>query len=84
MAAAAIQFAAWLMDLLFGFLTSATKGWLFVISPTFRRQAFARWSRQSQGKTLGEISEGAFGVAGTLALIGATILILTILTRAII
>ena len=74
--AALLQCTAWLMNLLFGFLTSAIAGWFFVISPTFRRQAYARWSRQPQTKTLGEISEGAFGVAGTLALIATTFLIL--------
>ena len=68
--AALLTFAAWIIDLFLGFVSAALAGWFFLISSTFRHQAYARWARQPQTKTLGEIGEGAFGVAGTLALLG--------------
>lgn len=67
--AALLSFAAWIVGLFLGFVSAATAGWFFLLSPTFRHQAYARWARQSQTRTLGEIGEGAFGVAGTLALV---------------
>lgn len=67
--AALLTFAAWIFDLFLGFVSAATAGWFFLISPTFRHQAYARWARQPQTKTLEEIGEGAFGVAATLALV---------------
>lgn len=68
--AALLTFAAWMIDLFLGFVSAALAGWFFLISPAFRHQAFARWARQPQTRTLGEIGEGAIGVAGTLALVG--------------
>ena len=70
-----LTFAAWLTHLFFGLLSATVGGWFFVISGTFRRQAYARWARQSQLKTVEEIGEGAFGVAATLGLVAATVLV---------
>lgn len=67
--AALLSFVAWIFDLFLGFVSAAMAGWFFLLSPTFRQEAYARWSRQPQTKTLGEIGEGAVGVAGTLALV---------------
>ena len=67
--AALLSFAAWIVSLFLGFVSAAMAGWFFLLSPTFRHQAYARWARQPQTKTLEEIGEGAFGVAGTLALL---------------
>ena len=64
-----LSFAAWIFDLFLGFVSAATAGWFFLLSPVFRQEAYARWARQPQTKTLGEIGEGAVGVAGTLALV---------------
>jgi hypothetical protein len=68
--AALLTFTAWIIDLFLGFVSAALAGWFFLISPTFRQQAYVRWARQPQTRTLGEIGEGALGVAGTLALLG--------------
>jgi hypothetical protein len=71
--AALLSFAAWIFNLFLGFVSAALAGWFFLFSPTFRHQAYARWARQPQLRTIGEIGEGAFGVAGTLALVAALI-----------
>jgi len=81
--AALLSFAAWIIDLLLGFLSAATAGWFFLLSPTFRHQAYARWARQPQTKTLGEIGEGAFGIVATLALVALMAATLVALTRTI-
>lgn len=44
---ALLTFAAWLTGLFFELLSVAMAGCFFLISPTFRRQACARWVRQS-------------------------------------
>ena len=62
-----LSFAAWIFDLFLGFVSAAMAGWFFLLSPVFRQEAYARWARQPQ--TLGEIGEGAVGIAGTLALV---------------
>lgn len=71
--AALLSFAAWIVSLFLGLVSAAVAGWFFLLSPTFRHQAYARWARQPQTKTLGEISEGAFGVLATLALAAALV-----------
>ena len=71
--AALLSFTAWIVSLFLGFVSAAMAGWFFVFSPTFRHQAYARWARQRQAKTLGEIGEGAFGVLATLALVAALV-----------
>ena len=45
--AALLSLAAWIFDLLLGFLSAALAGWFFLFSPTFRHQAYARWARRS-------------------------------------
>jgi len=67
--AALLTCAAWIINLFLGFVSAATAGWFFLISPVFRHQAYARWARQPQTRTLGEIGEGAVGVIATLALV---------------
>jgi hypothetical protein len=71
--AALLAFAAWIVSLFLGFISAAVTGWFFLFSKTFRDQAYARWARQPQTKTLGEIGEGAFGVVATLALLAALV-----------
>ncbi len=82
--AALLSFAAWIIDLFLGFLSAATAGWFFLISPTFRHQAYARWARQPQTKTLGEIGEGAFGIAASLALLALVTATVVALARSIV
>jgi len=81
--AALLTFAAWIIDLFLGFVSAATAGWFFLISPVFRQEAYARWARQPQAKTLGEIGEGAVGVAGTLALVALAAGTVVVLARTI-
>ena len=81
--AALLSFAAWIISLFLGFVSAAVAGWFFLLSPTFRHQAYARWARQSQTKTLGEIGEGAFGIAGTLALVALVAATVVALARTI-
>jgi hypothetical protein len=45
---ALLTFAAWLTGLFFELLSAVMTGCFLLISPTFRRQAFARWARQVQ------------------------------------
>lgn len=45
---ALLTFAAWLTGLFFELLSAVMAGCFFLISPTFRRQAFARWAWQVQ------------------------------------
>ena len=71
--AALLSFAAWIVSLFLGFVSAAVAGWFFLFSKTFRHQSYARWARQPQTKTLGEIGEGAFGVLATLALVAALV-----------
>jgi hypothetical protein len=81
--AALLSFAAWIFSLFLGFVSAAMAGWFFLLSSTFRHQAYARWARQPQTKTLGEIGEGAFGVAGTLALLALAAATVAALARTI-
>jgi hypothetical protein len=62
--AALLSFAAWIFNLFLGFVSAAMAGWFFLVSPTFRHQAYARWARQPQTKTLGEIGEGGETLRG--------------------
>lgn len=49
--AALLTFAAWIFDLFLGFVSAATAGGFFLVSPTFRRQACARWVHQRRLRT---------------------------------
>jgi hypothetical protein len=81
--AALLTFAAWTIDLFLGFVSAATAGWFFLISPAFRRQAYTRWARQPQIRTLGEIGEGAAGVLATLAVLAGITATMVALARTI-
>lgn len=81
--AALLTCAAWIINLFLGFVSAATAGWFFLISPTFRHQAYARWARQPQIRTLGEIGEGAAGVVATLALVAGAAATVVVLAGAI-
>ena len=50
--AALLSFAAWIFSLFLGFVSVAMAGCFFLVSPTFRHQAYARWARQHQARTL--------------------------------
>ena len=49
--AALLTFAAWIFGLFLGFVSAVTAGCFFLISPTFRRQSYARWARHLQTRT---------------------------------
>jgi hypothetical protein len=44
--AALLSFAAWIFSLFLGFVSAATAGCFFLVSPSFRHQAYARWRRK--------------------------------------
>jgi hypothetical protein len=44
--ATVLTFIAWSINLLLNLLTAVTAGCFFLISPTFRRQSYERWTRQ--------------------------------------
>ena len=51
---ALLTFAAWLTGLFFELLSAVMTGCFFLISPTFRRQAFARWAHHAGDRTVTE------------------------------
>jgi hypothetical protein len=44
--ATVLTFIAWSINLLLNVLIAVTAGCFFLISPTFRRQSYERWTRQ--------------------------------------
>ena len=49
-----LTFAAWLTNLFFELLSAVMTGCFFLISPTFRRQAYARWVHDAGDRTVTE------------------------------
>jgi hypothetical protein len=64
-----LELAAWLFDLFLIMVETLTASALFVVSRTFRRQAYARWARRGQLKTSGEISRTLLAITATTALV---------------
>jgi len=63
-----IELAAWLCDLILRLFETLTASVLFLVSRTFRRQVYERWSRQGQLKTAGEISRSLLALTAAAAL----------------
>jgi hypothetical protein len=71
--AAALELIVLSIDLLTDWLTAVVHGWLFVLSPRFRREAYPRWRKQPQMQTMIEVLGGLFGFLSSLALIVWTV-----------
>jgi len=71
--AAALELIVLSIDLLTAWLTAVLQGWLFVLSPRFRRDTYERWRGQTQTNTMTDILGGLFGFASSLGLIVWTV-----------
>jgi hypothetical protein len=71
--AAALELIVFSIDLLTGWLTAVLQGWLFALSPRFRRETYARWRGQPQMNTMTDVLSGLFGFLSSLALIVWTV-----------
>lgn len=67
--AAALELLIWSIDIAAAWLTAILQGWLYALSPRFRREVHARWERQTQMQKMADVTGGVFGVVSSLALV---------------
>lgn len=67
-----LDLTAWIFDVFLSFVELLTETSFFLVSRTFRRQAYERWARQSQLKTAGEISGGLLALTTAAALLAVS------------